>query len=395
MSSATQRGRDVPSVWTEPELAVARSILVNGPISRTDIAERLGLSQPTLTRLVKPLLAAGLVEEQSESRSEGAGRPSRPLVATAGDHRFVGVKLTGDEAFAVLVDIRADEHAEARLRLDDTKPDTVVDAIESLVAELRSGTDARIEAIGVSIGGSARDGRTVDRAPFLGWHGVDLATILEQRLGIDAAIDNDVIALTAAEHWFGEGRGLHDFGVVTIGAGIGLGLVRRDEVVRTRDAGLGLAGHIPLDAAGPLCMLGHRGCSTALLATPSMLAQHAAATGRSVTYAEFVELGRAGDPSARAILSAAGTGLGKLLSLVANLAFVETIVLSGDGLAMLDVANDEMLQGLAAGRDPDASDLDVRIDSSDFARWARGAGAIAIQHSLPRILRAATERSRS
>lgn len=384
---AAVQGPDRRSLWTSPEFAVARSIVVDGPISRTDIAERLNLSLPTLTRIVKPLIASGLVEERAEVRQEGAGRPSRPLVARAGEHYFVGVKLTGDQAFAVLVDLRANELGEARRDLADTDPASVVQVIADLVDELQVSTGTRVESIGVSLGGSARDGRVVDRAPFLDWHGVPLADMLERRLGIDAAVDNDVVALTAAEHWFGEARGLHDFAVVTIGAGIGLGMVRRDEVVRTRDVGLGLAGHIPLDSTGPLCPLGHRGCSTAMLSIPSMCAQYAASSGRPISYPELIDLARGADPRAHAILSSAGSALGRLIALVSNVALVETVVLTGDGLAMLSVTHDHLMAALEADRDPDAGPLDLRIDRSDFVRWARGAAAVAIQHALPGILR--------
>lgn len=382
---------EVPSVevratWTDPTLAVARSIIVHGPISRTAIAERLGLSQSTLTRLVKPLIASGLVHEQSDSRPEGLGRPPKPLEARAGSRRFAGIKLTGDEVIGVVVDLRADELGEAHRRLIDRSVPAVVDAIAAVVEELADGHAVELSAVGISLGGSARDGRTVDRAPFLDWHGVALADEVEQRIGVPVVVDNDVIALTAAEHWFGEGRGLHDFAVVTIGAGIGLGLVRADEVARTRDAGLGLAGHVPLDPHGPLCMLGHRGCSTAVLTIPSMCAQFAAATGAPVEFAELIAAGKEGDPRAAAILGSAGSALGRLLALVANLAMVETIVLSGDGLALLDVAEPQMQEALAAERDIDAAPVDLRVDRSDFVRWARGAAAVAIQFALPRLI---------
>lgn len=376
----------VRPTWSDPTLAVARSIIVHGPISRTAIAERLGLSQPTLTRLVKPLIASGLVHERSDSRPEGLGRPSKPLEARAGTRRFAGIKLTGDEVIGVVVDLRADELGEAHRPLHDRSVPAVVDAIVAVVDELADSHAVELSAVGISLGGSARDGRTVDRAPFLDWHGVGLADEVERRIGVPVVVDNDVIALTAAEHWFGEGRGLHDFAVVTIGAGIGLGLVRADEVARTRDAGLGLAGHVPLDPHGPLCMLGHRGCSTAVLTIPSMCAQYAASTGAPVDFAALIRAGREGDPRATAILGSAGTALGRLLALVANLAMVETIVLSGDGLALLDLAEPQMRQALAADRDIDASPLDLRIDRSDFVRWARGAAALAIQSALPRLI---------
>lgn len=374
------------TAWTDPELAVARAIVVHGPISRTAIAERLGLSQPTLTRLVKPLMTSGLVDERADTRSERLGRPSKPLEARARAHRFAGIKVTADEVFGVVVDLRAAELGEARQRLTNRDVSVVVDAIVAVIDELRNCDDVPLSAIGISLGGSARDGRTVDRAPFLEWHNVPLADEIERRVGVPVIIDNDVVALTAAEHWFGEGRGVHDFAVVTIGAGIGLGLVRADDVLRTPDAGLGLAGHIPLIPHGPLCMLGHRGCSTAVLTIPSMCAQFAAATGTPTDYAGLIDAARTGDPRATAIVADASSALGHLLALVANLTMVQTIVLTGDGLALLEVAEEIMWEALTGDRDVDASPLDLRIDRSDFVRWARGAAAVAIQHALPRLL---------
>src|ERR1035437_5372630 len=91
------RGADV-------ELAALSTILARGPISRTELAAWLSLSPSTMTRAVKPLLDLGLVMETSE-HLEGPGRPSRPLIAAPGERRFVGVKLTGDEVFAVVTDI--------------------------------------------------------------------------------------------------------------------------------------------------------------------------------------------------------------------------------------------------------------------------------------------------
>ena len=377
------------STFSDPELAVARAIIVDGPISRTGIAEFLGLSQPSLTRLVKPLLASGLVMEDAEPRADGPGRPSKPLIARADAHRFIGIKLTGDQAFGVAVDLRAEERAEAHRTFDDPAPRAVVDVLVSLIDELRRSSSQPVEAVGISLGGSARDGRLVDWALFLDWRDVPLAEMVEREVGLPVIVDNDVLALTAAEHWFGEGRGLHDFAVVTIGIGIGLGLVRRDEVARPRDAGYGVAGHVPLDPYGPLCPHGHRGCSTAMFSVPSMCAQYAASVGRPVDFRSLLEAGKGGEPRAVAILRDAGSALGRMLALVSNLALVESIILTGDGLGLLDVAEDEMRAALVAGRDPEADPLDLRVDRSDFVRWARGAAAVAIQSSLPRILSSA------
>lgn len=367
----------------EVELAVLATVLVHGPISRTALASLLSLSQSTMTRAVKPLLDRGLVAETSE-QLEGPGRPSRPLVGAAGRERFVGIKLTGDSAFGVVTDLLANEHGDRVAPLPSAEPADVVDVIVDLVHGLADA--ASLTAVGVSLGGSAADGRTVDRAPFLGWRDVPLADLVEQRLGVPVIIDNDLSALTAGEHWFGVARGERDFAVVTVGAGIGLGMVREDQVVRSRDIGLGLAGHIPLDPTGPRCPLGHRGCSGAIVTIPAIETQAHLALQRPVAFDEVIRLAREGEPACTEIVDAAARGIGRLVALVANLAMVDTIVLSGDGLALLDVGDEAMRAQLAADRDPEAHDLDLRVDTSGFLRWARGASTVAIQASLPRLL---------
>jgi predicted NBD/HSP70 family sugar kinase len=379
LDSVGVRGVDV-------ELAALSMILARGPISRTELAARLSLSPSTMTRAVKPLLDLGLVMETSE-HLEGPGRPSRPLVAAPGERRFVGVKLTGDEVFAVVTDIVATEVASGRRSLESHEPAAVAKVVGEVVREVAGDVD--IVRVGVSLGGFVADGRTVDRAYFLGWVDVPLADLLEKELGAPVVVDNDLSALTAGVHWFGLARGSSDFAVVTIGAGVGLGLVREDHVVRIRDMGLGLASHIPLDPTGTRCLAGHRGCSTALLSIPSIEAQASVALQRAVRFAEIISLAGEGDTACAQIIESGARGLGRLLALVANLAMVEEIVLGGEGLLLLDVAGEHMRQQLSEDRDPHAHELTVKIDDAGFPGWARGAATVAIQSSLRDLIRPA------
>ena len=122
----------------------------------------------------------------------------------------------------------------------------------------------RIAGVGVSLGGAVRDGR-VEFAPFLDWTDVPLAGLVEAELGVPASIENDLVALAEAERWFGRGAGIPGFVVITIGAGIGYALVVNGQAVHSREAGVGLGGHIPLATTGPVCHAGHRGCAEAML----------------------------------------------------------------------------------------------------------------------------------
>src|SRR5687768_6814446 len=88
--------------------SVAVEVLVHGAQSRAQLAKRMGLSAPTLTRLVRPLLANGVLVESGAVRTPGRGRSSLPLDVVADDYRFIGVKLTSESIYAVLTDLRAE-----------------------------------------------------------------------------------------------------------------------------------------------------------------------------------------------------------------------------------------------------------------------------------------------
>jgi predicted NBD/HSP70 family sugar kinase len=361
---------------------LAREVLIHGPISRAELGRRLGLSPASLTRLSKPFLDLGLFVETGELQG-ATGRPAKPLDVRVDARRFVGIKLTGDSALGVLTDLRASEVRRAERPLPGHEVDTVVSTVAALVDELRDGTG--ISGVGISIGGNVAGERVVTRAPFLGWRDVALADLVEAAVGVPVTVENDVTALTTAEQWFGAVRGTPSFAVVTIGAGVGYGLVVHDRVVITPDSGLGLGGHLPLDPNGPMCSDGHPGCSTAMLSIPSISAQLGIALGREVEYEEVLEAAAEGHPLAVAITSSAGRALGRMMAWIANIAMVDTIVLSGEGIALWNIARDVAMATLAADRDPEASPVEVHVDDAGFVSWARGAAAVAIQAALGRL----------
>ncbi|PPF28360.1 MULTISPECIES: ROK family transcriptional regulator [unclassified Rathayibacter] len=361
---------------------LAREVLIHGPVSRAELGRRLGLSPASLTRLARPFLDGGLVVEGPE-QSTGVGRPARPLDIRADALSFAGVKITGTEVLAVRTDLRARTERELVRPLPGTEPADVIAAIVSVVDEL--GGPSAFAGLGVTLGGSiGADGR-VSRAPFLGWRDVDLAAPLSAALGLPVALENDVVALTGAEHWFGRGRGIPHFAVLTVGAGVGYGLVVHDRVVAPPEAGLGLGGHYPLDPTGPVCEAGHRGCSTAMLSLPSLLRQLFVATGRELNLAEGFAAARAGDPGAERILADSGNALGTMIAAIGNLSMSGTVILAGEGVALYSEQAAVVDAAIAATRDPDAPPLALLVDDGGLVEWARGAAAVAIQRLLPRI----------
>jgi predicted NBD/HSP70 family sugar kinase len=359
--------------------SVALEVLLHGPLSRSQLARRLGLSPGSLTRLTKPLLDRGLLMETGTHRDGRTGRPSTPLDIVAESRHFVGVKLTGDDAHGVLTNLRADVLASARRKLTSRQPTEVVAAVQALVTQLGSAV-AQVHAVGVSLGGQTADRQSVTGAPFLEWtEDVPLSEMLSEATGLPVVVDNDLLALTKAAHWFGAGRGLDRFAMITTGAGVGYGLVVHGEIVDGPDAGIGLAGHFPLDAAGPRCPDGHRGCACAMLSIPSICSAVSAGLGRPVDYDTCLDLAAAGDPVAAGVVSAAGRALGRLVAAAANLTMAQKVILTGEGIRLAEVAAESVRQGIERDRDPRASRIELDVQTIDFTEWARGAAASAIQ----------------
>ncbi|MFJ4037294.1 ROK family protein [Microbacterium sp. NPDC090007] len=368
---------------SESEAAVAREILMHGPLSRRALAARLHLSPASLTRLTRPLLAAGLVVERADDAPGTVGRPSRPLDVSPTAGVFIGVKLTGDRMYLVATDIRAQILTCLDRPLHDTSAPAVVAAIADAVAGL--GFD-EVRAVGVTLGGHVDRGVAVD-APFLGWRDEPVSAAIEARLGIPVTLENDVVALTDAERWFGRGRGIPGFVVLTIGAGVGMGLVVEGRTVRTPDAGAGTVGHLPLRIDGPTCPRGHRGCADALLTSGALVTRVSRSLGRAVDLDEVFARAAASDPVARAVVDDAADALGTLCALAANLSLHADIVLAGEAAAVYDLAPDRVGATLARGRAEGLAPVTVHLDDGGFAGWARGAAAVAIQAGMDRIRR--------
>ena len=179
--------------------------------------------------------------------------------------------------------------------LPGRSPDEVVASVVDVVARLSDGF--AITAVGLGIGGRVGEQGVIRSAPFLEWEDVPLGALLESATGLPVVIDNDLVAFTEYEHWFGAGRDLDRFAVVTLGAGVGYGLVVNRQVIVDDDAGLGLVGHWPLDPFGPRCPVGHRGCAMSVLTSDAIVSEVGASLGRTVGYEEVLTLAEEGEPA--------------------------------------------------------------------------------------------------
>ncbi|MFF5014597.1 ROK family protein [Streptomyces sp. NPDC001165] len=363
------------------ERSVAIEVLVHGPLSRTELARRLDLSQGSLTRLTKPLIESGLLVEVPEAGAPvqvRQGRPSQPLDVVAESRAFLGFKITEDMVYGVVTTLRSEVVARLDRPLTGHDPADVADLLAEMAAEPAVSHPA-LAGIGIGVGGLVRERAVVGESPFLGWRNVPLAELVQERTGLPVVVENDVAALVEAETWFGAGRGLDRFVVLTIGAGFGYGLVLGGRRVPYAEEDRGFGRHLIINPEGPLTPDGARGSAVSLLGIPSIRYQIRAATGRDATYEEILAAAAAGEPMASRVIDEAARALGTLVAQIANFAMPQKILLAGEGVGLMDVAGGTVRETIAAHRHPQAAPVGLETKISDFHDWARGAAVLAIQ----------------
>ncbi|WP_329280407.1 ROK family transcriptional regulator [Streptomyces sp. NBC_01451] len=360
-------------------------VLSHGPLTRAEIARRAALSPAAVTKAVRPLIETGyLLEDVDEEHRRALGRPANPVRVDGDRALFIGVKVTGDEIIAVLTDLCCRIRVARHIPLGDRRPGGVLATLSGLVLELLTdaeGFGVPVRGLGIAVSGEVdRAEGMVRYSPFLEWRDVPLANLAAMTVGLPVTVDNDVRALTVAEQWFGAGVGLSDFALVTVGAGIGCGLVVGGRVVSGAHGVAGEIGHLPLDPAGPRCHCGNRGCVEAIASDSAIVRDVRAETGIDVAdAAEALELAHRGDPGAREVYARAGAAIGRAIASVVNLLGPERVIISGEGLAAYDLFAERIRDTFAASAFGAAARCDVRTRPLPFEEWARGAAATAIQ----------------
>ncbi len=362
-------------------------VLTAGPLSRTQLARRTGLSPSTVTKIVNPLIELGFVAETGE-HSVGVGRPQRMLEVAAHRHAAIGLKLAPGAVTGVLTDLRAQILARATRQLTGGHdPAAALAAAADVVRDLvaAEGTADRLIGVGVGVGGHVEQGAgRVVHSGILGWDEVALAGPLAAATGLPTLAGNDVDALAVAERWFGQGRGVDTFALVTVGPGIGCGLFLGGRPFTGSGGLAGELGHIPVRAEGERCGCGRRGCLETVASDEAVLRAVARAGGeRPASIEEAVRLARSGDAAARAAFEAMGEELGRALATVCNLVNPARIILAGERAEAFDLFGPACERAWRAHAfSTAAQDCALTVDVTDDAQWARGAACLVIREAV-------------
>ncbi|MFE6227998.1 MULTISPECIES: ROK family transcriptional regulator [unclassified Streptomyces] len=335
MNQPTEPKADKSGVRRHNLSLVLRTVHDAGETTRAAVAARVGLTRPAVSSLVEQLLDLGFLVESGKTFSGQAGRPGTVLKPAGTGPAGLGVEINVAYVSVCLVDLTGTDRIRRTVRVDNR---AAAPEVLARAAGVTADALAEAEALGLSPAGAALalpglvSGGTVRQAPNLGWHdtpaerlfGDALAAARPAAAGLPVASDNEANMAALAELRFGGDGTPRTFLHLTGETGVGGAVVVHGELLRGAHGFAGEIGHLVVDAGGPRCRCGSRGC----------LEQYAgqAALLRAADAADVDDLAaRAGraDPRALAALAEAGRMLGRALSGAVNLLDPEAVVLGG------------------------------------------------------------------
>ncbi len=383
----------VPSETRPLRQRLLEQLRASGRASRVDLSRELGISPASVTAVAGDLIAQGLITELETARDETArGRPPVSLAVAPGAHAVAGMKLSDDLHTAVILDFAGNVLGESTLpvsvhRKSGAEVMCEVEALLDQALAMAGMPRSALHGIGLGLPGTvAHDRGHVMWSPLLTDHDVALGGQLAERLGMQVVLDNDANVLTLAELWFGAGRRMSDFVLVTIEHGLGMGLVMNNRLFRGA-SGFGLElGHTKVSLDGALCRCGQRGCLEAYVADYALVreartALHGdrdTAISPRALLAHLFHEAENGNVAARSIFARAGRHLAMGLANIVQLFDPSLIILAGgqvrfETLYAADVIAEMRALTLDTGRTPR-----VEVNAWGDMVWARGAGAMAL-----------------
>lgn len=379
-SSRVAVGRE--KIRPQNQGAILNAIHRHGVVSRNVLAKELQLHAATVTDLTGSLIRAGLVYEDRQGSSKTAGRKPILLAINYNYAHVIGIKVSNALVTAVLADLKSDVVATKTSSLTKYDPETVLQTVVDTVAKLTIHVDTQLVGLGLSLPGIVDyHNGTVRYSQLLGWENVPFAAMLEQQLDLPTLVENDVNALATAEAWFGFGKQHDDFLVVTLGRGVGLGIVLNGAVFRSKRGGAGEFGHTVLDRQGPHSAQAQRGSVEAYLSDQALLDQASVRVSdfpKAVTPETLLEYAQRGDQDALAIYAEAGDVLGLALSNLVNIFAPSLLILSGEGMRAAEFFVPSMRTSLAKHAFGNLEEgLEVAVEDWGDDAWARGAASMA------------------
>jgi predicted NBD/HSP70 family sugar kinase len=356
-----------------------------GPLSKKEIAARLGVSITSVTTFINELLAEAIIVSGGNAKSTG-GRKSELFQSNPDAFYVAGVDIQVDRLVMLLLNSNGAIIQQDELPLAQTDEWSATRRLPVALTDLchKAALPAtKLVGLGIGVPGIVNQvTERIDFAPNLGWKNVDLAALLPNQPPL--IIENEANAAAIGEAHFGAARGIGNVIYVSIGAGLGTGLILNHQLFRGPNRLAGEFGHMTIERDGLSCRCGNRGCWEVYASNKAAIRRFEAYSGRKPeNYEKLLALYQAGDPAATQAIDETLLYLGLGLTNLINGLNPEMVVLGGSIVRIKQLIYTDLLRNVKERcAELSFKEVNLRFSELDHHAAALGAGYLAIERHL-------------
>ena len=242
---------------------ILNKIRLSEPLSRAQIAQETGITPPTVSSIVKELIAENLVEESILGESRGGRKPTMLLIKRNG-HCVIGIDAGSNSIKGVATDLVGTILAETEIQiLPHISKEYFLQTLKEVVRSIFTGIENKEKILGIGI---AMHG-VVDISSGIslyssnsGLRDIPIKEELEKEFNVLVMVENNSRAMALGEYWFGNHEEVDSFVTINIGRGVGSGIVDKGRLFYGAQDIAGEMGHMVMDMNGRVCSCGNKGC---------------------------------------------------------------------------------------------------------------------------------------
>ncbi|HHW12990.1 MAG TPA: ROK family transcriptional regulator [Firmicutes bacterium] len=370
---------------TNNKAQILRCVKAKHVVSKRELTEELGLSTTTVATFIRELEEENLILNSGIARSTG-GRRSL-LYQLNPDYCYtLGLDLQVDRIVGVLLDFKGDVQAEKEVAFQGRDEWQVVPLLKTFIHDLLATHKipwAKLGGIGIGVPGVLNnEAEIIDFAPNLGWKNVDLPAMLA--LDKPVYLENEANAGALGEVEFGLGRNVGHLAYISVGMGIGCGLIIDHRLFSGHLRNAGEFGHMTVEPEGLPCRCGNRGCWEVYASNAAALRMYAEETGnQQITFPEFLLKCHEDDHCATNVLQTVSKYLGLGIASVINGLNPEMVIIGGEIANVKPLIFNSLLKEIKE-RTLEKSYAGVRLEFSQLGNKAAalGMGTIVLEQII-------------
>ncbi|HAM4536537.1 TPA: DNA-binding transcriptional repressor Mlc [Escherichia coli] len=375
--------------------AVYRLIDQPGPVSRIDLSRLAQLAPASITKIVREMLEAHLVQELEIKEAGNRGRPAVGLVVETEAWHYLSLRISRGEIFLALRDLSSklvvEESQELALKDDSPLLERIISHIDQFFIRHQKKLE-RLTSIAITLPGIIdTENGIVHRMPFYeDVKEMPLGEALEQHTGVPVYIQHDISAWTMAEALFGASRGARDVIQVVIDHNVGAGVITDGHLLHAGSSSLVEIGHTQVDPYGKRCYCGNHGCLETIASVDSILelaqlrlnqSMSSMLHGQPLTVDSLCQAALRGDLLAKDIITGVGAHVGRILAIMVNLFNPQKILIGSPLSKAADILFPVISDSIRQQALP-AYSQHISVESTQFSNQGTMAGAALVKDAM-------------